>query len=74
MTFSKPAPSTDENERMSHEHMLTKALVMLYLAESVGMSRLLTQTAKLFKEKTTIVAREWVWPFIDNMPSRELYT
>ncbi|CAM6026045.1 unnamed protein product [Sphagnum balticum] len=58
MTFSKPAPSTDENGRMSHEHMLTRALVMLALAESIGMPRLLTQTAKLFEEEATVAARK----------------
>jgi len=51
--FSKPVPSTDENGRMSHEHMLTRALVMLALAESVSMPRLLAQTAKLFEEEAT---------------------
>jgi len=59
MTFSKPMPSIDENERMSHEHMLTRALVMLYLAESVGMSRLLAQTVKLFEE-AVVTARKQV--------------
>ncbi|CAK9856478.1 unnamed protein product [Sphagnum jensenii] len=74
MTFSKLTPSIDENGRMSHEHMLTRALVMLALAELVGMSCLLTQIAKLFEEEPAIAAREQVWPFIDDVPSRELYT
>jgi len=60
MTFSKPMPSIDENERMSHEHMLTRALVMLYLAESVGMSRLLAQTVKLFEEEAVVTTRKQV--------------
>ncbi len=72
MTFLKPAPSTNENGRMSHEHMLTRALVML--AESVGMLRLLAQTSKLFEEEATTTAHEQVWPLIDDVPSRELYT
>ncbi len=74
MTFSKPAPSTDENGRMSHEHMLMRALVMLALVESVGMPRLLTQTTKLLKEEAAVAAHKQVWPFINNVPSRELYT
>ncbi len=73
MTFSKPAPSTDENGRMSHEHMLMRALVILALAESVGMPRLLTQMAKLFEDEAAAAAREEVWPLIDDVPSRELY-
>ncbi len=57
MTFSKPTPSTDDNGRMSHEHMLTRALVMLALAESIGMPRLLAQTVKMFEEEAATVAR-----------------
>jgi len=73
MTFSKPAPSTDENEQMSHEHMLTRALVMLALAELVGMPRLFAQTVKLFEEEAIAAACEQVWPLIDDVLSRELY-
>ncbi len=58
MTFLKPAPSIDENERMSHEHMLTRALVMLALAKSVGVLRLFAQTVKLFEEEAATAARE----------------
>jgi len=74
MTFSKPPPSTDENGQMSHEHMLMRALVILALAESVGMPRLLTQMAKLFEEEVAATAHEEVWPLIDKVSSRELYT
>jgi hypothetical protein len=42
---------------MSHEHMLTRALVMLALAESIGMPRLLAQTVKMFEEEAATVAR-----------------
>jgi hypothetical protein len=58
---------------MSHEHMLTRALVMLALAESVGMPCLLAQTAKLFEEEAAVVACEHVWPLIDDVPSYKLY-
>jgi hypothetical protein len=60
MTFSKLVPSTDENGQMSHEHMLTRALVMFALAESIGMPHLLTQTTKLFKEEVATATREQV--------------
>ncbi len=73
MTLSKPAPSTDKNRQMSHEHMLTRALVMLTLAESVGMPHLLAQIAKLFEEEATATACEQVWPLIDDVPSLKLY-
>jgi hypothetical protein len=59
---------------MSHEHMLTRALVMLYLAGSVGMPCLLTQMAKVFEEEAVVVACEQVWPLIDDVPSHELYS
>ncbi len=73
MTFLKPTLSTDENGRMSHEHMLTRALVMLALVESVGMPRLFAQMAKLFEEEVIAAAHKQVWPLIDNVSSRELY-
>jgi hypothetical protein len=59
---------------MSHEHMLTRALVMLALAESIGMPHLLAQTAKLFKEQAAVATHKQVWPLIDNVPSYKLYT
>ncbi len=73
MMFSKPVPSTDKNGWMSHEHMLMKALVMLALAELVSMSHLFAQMTKLFEKEATTIAHKQVWPFIDNMSSRELY-
>jgi hypothetical protein len=38
------------------------------------MPRLLTQTTKLLKEEAAVAAHKQVWPFINNVPSRELYT
>jgi hypothetical protein len=38
------------------------------------MPHLFTQTAKLFEKEATAATREQVWPFIDDVPSRKLYT
>ncbi len=46
---------------------------MLALVESVGMSRLLAQMAKLFEEEAATVACEQVWLLIDDVPSCKLY-